>query len=266
MRRLLVTILLTLAATTAAASELRETIDRTFDVRPGATLSVDNVNGRVEVNSWDQPKIRVRAEKKAEGRDGDDVKQAMAEMKVDIMARPDGVSVKTTEPDKALGFLDAVFGHHVNRSVHYEITVPRNANLKLETVNGGVYVDNVNGSLNLDTTNGKIQVARCSGSIDASTTNGGIQAELLSVTAGKSMRFETTNGHITVVLPSTFAAEVDASTTNGRISTDLPVLTRTFDKNTLRGTVNGGGGAILRLRTTNGGIDIKSKNPQQASR
>jgi len=258
MRKLLVTIFLSLAAMAANAAELHETIDRTFDVRANPSLSVDNVNGRVTITSWDQPRIRVHADKSANGWDADDVKQALREVKVDIQGRPDGVVIKTVEPDKNFGFLDFLFGHHVNRNVTYEVTVPRSTNLNIETVNGSVHVDTVNGILKLETTNGKIEVARCSGSVDASTTNGGIHAELLSVTPGKSMSFETTNGHITVVVPPTLAADVDAETTNGGISSDLPVATRETDRNTLRGTINGGRGGTLHLRTTNGGIDIKS--------
>src|SRR5438046_2522602 len=100
MRKLLVTIFISLAATAASAAELHETIDRTFDVRSGASLSLDNVNGRVTITSWDQPRIRVHADKSATGLDSDDVKTAMRELRIDIQARPDGVAVKTIEPEK----------------------------------------------------------------------------------------------------------------------------------------------------------------------
>lgn len=259
MRKLLVTIFITLAASAASAAELHETIDRTFDVRPNATFLLDNVNGHVTVTSWDQPRIRVHVDKSADGWDSDDVRAALREVRVDIQARPDRVSVKTVEPNKSFGFFDFLFGHHVSRNVTYEITVPRLTNLDVGTVNGGVNIDAVTGQIRVETTNGKIEVQRCAGSVDASTTNGGIHAELLNVTPGKSMTFETTNGHITVVVPPSLSADVDASTTNGRISTDLPVTTRVFDRNTLRGAINGGRGGLLRLRTTNGGIDIKTR-------
>ena len=259
MRKLLVTILILFAASAAAAAELHEALDRTFDVRPNATFALDNVNGRVTISSWDQPRIRVHADKSASGWDADDVRKSLGELRVDIQARADRVVVKTIEPDKSFGFLDFLFGHHINRSVNYEITVPRMTNLDVETVNGSVRVDAVTGEIKVETTNGKIDVERCAGSVDATTTNGGIHADLLTVTPGKSMTFETTNGHITVVVPPSLSAGVDASTTNGRISTDLPVETRVFDHNTLRGTINGGRGGLLRLRTTNGGIDIKTR-------
>src|SRR5690349_1393723 len=66
MRKLLLiaTLLLTSAA---SAAELSETIDRTFDVRPGAKVVLSNVNGRITIGSWDQPRVRVVAEKEVDG-------------------------------------------------------------------------------------------------------------------------------------------------------------------------------------------------------
>jgi DUF4097 and DUF4098 domain-containing protein YvlB len=115
----------------------------------------------------------------------------------------------------------------------------------------------VTGRLQLDTTNGRIEVARCSGSVAASTTNGGIEAELMTVAKGQELRFVTTNGRIEVALPGDLGADVDADTTNGAIRTDLPIATTHLSRNSLRGTINGGG-TVLRLRTTNGGIQIRA--------
>ncbi|HEX9406111.1 MAG TPA: DUF4097 family beta strand repeat-containing protein, partial [Thermoanaerobaculia bacterium] len=73
-------------------------------------------------------------------------------------------------------------------------------------------------------------------------------------------RLETTNGRITVALPKSVAAILDAATTNGGITTDLPLTTtETRQHSALRGMINGGGTAELRLRTTNGSINIEAR-------
>jgi hypothetical protein len=61
-----------------------------------------------------------------------------------------------------------------------------------------------------------------------------------------------------VTVPRSIAARVDASTTNGSINTELPVTLSSTSRHALRGTINGGGGE-LRLRTTNGSIDIRAQ-------
>ena len=252
-------VLLLLAALPLAAAELSETVNRTIDVRPGAQVVLSNVNGRVTVSSWDQPRVRIVAEKQVKA-DSDDVAEVLRELRVSIQPRDGGVVVDTHYPRRNEGvasIFDWLLGDDVHAEVEYEITVPRNMNLDLSTVNGSIRVTSVAGKHDLDTTNGKIEVVRCAGSVDASTTNGGISAELTQVARGQNLEFETTNGRIQVTLPRDLAVDVDASTTNGSIESELPVTTTRMSRNSLRGAINGGGTA-LRLRTTNGGIDIRA--------
>jgi hypothetical protein len=259
MKKLILTLALTLAAAAAPAAELTETIDRTFDVRPGAQLRLSNVNGKITIASWDQPRVHVVAVKSARG-DRADLPRYMKELRVEMQARDGGLTVSTVQPknDDGFGFLEWLVGDHVNGQVQYELTIPKTMNVNVDNTNGTISLTDVAGHFELETTNGKIEVDRCSGSIDASTTNGSIDAELIRVTKGQPLRFETTNGRITVALPKDVALDVDAGTTNGSISTDLPVETRTIDSNSLRGTINGGG-TRLHARTTNGGIAIKTR-------
>lgn len=260
MRRLaLFATLLLLVPAAAAAATLTETIDRTIDVRPGANVVLSNVNGKITVGAWDQPKVRIQAFKEVKA-DRDEVAQVLRELRVDIQPRDGGVVVMTHYPRRSEGLssiFDWLLGENISANVRYEVTVPRRMNVKVGNTNGGIYLTGVTGDLRLDTTNGKIGVAGCAGSVEASTTNGGIDAELVSVAKGQPLRFETTNGRITVTLPRDLSADVQADTTNGAIQTDLPVATTRLDRNSLRGTINGGG-TPLRLRTTNGGIEIRA--------
>jgi hypothetical protein len=262
MRRLLVAVAFLLIAAGAAADQLTETIDRTFDVKPGANVILTNVNGHITVGSWDQSKVRVVARKEIKA-DDDRLAEAMKELRVDIQQRDGGLVITTKQPQGNDGWA-ALFswlaGDHVEAQVKYDITVPRSMNVSVENTNGGIDTKDVTGKMNLETTNGRIEVAGCAGSLDASTTNGGIRAELVKVTKGQPLEFETTNGRIEVTLPSNLALDVDADTTNGAIKTELPISTTHFGRNSLRGSINGGG-TKLRLRTTNGGISIQAGKP-----
>lgn len=245
--------------TAAGAAELSETIDRTFDVRPGANVVLTNVNGNVTVTAWDQPRVRVIARKSVDA-DRDDVQQALRDLRVEMQQRDGGLVITTKYPKHnggAASIFDWFTGKHVDAQVKFELTVPRSMSLDLENVNGAISVTDVAGKHALETTNGRIEVARCGGSIDASTTNGAISAELLTVAKGQPLRFSTTNGRISVTLPPTLAVDVDADTTNGAIRSDLPVTMTRTSENSLRGSINGGG-TPLRIRTTNGSISIKA--------
>lgn len=267
MRRLF-TILVVLVALqgVAFAETLKEVFDRTYDIRAGGHLSLDNTNGRVTVKAWDQQRVRIRAMKEVSSRDTGEARRAMGEFRIQVQPDGAGIRVDTIYPKRrGDSVFDWIAGSNVNATAEYEVSVPRALNLDIRTVNGGVFVADVSGELDLETTNGKIDVSRCAGSVDAETTNGGIRVELLQVAKGRSMRLETTNGRITLLLPSNFGASVDASTTNGSISSELPMTVARKTRNSLRGTINGGG-ADLKLRTTNGGIEIESAPARSASR
>jgi DUF4097 and DUF4098 domain-containing protein YvlB len=254
-KRTLLSLLLAIVATAASAGTLRENVDRTFDARAGASLTLSNTNGSVTIHTWDQPRIRVQAEKIVECSDDKVARTAMKEMRIDLTPHDGGLAILTQSPREGTSIWDLFTGSHANASVKYDITVPRSMNVDVDNVNGGVYLSDLRGKMNLETTNGRIEVTNCAGKLDAETTNGSNRAQLTAIDAGQPMSLETTNGRISVALPETVAARLDASTTNGSIRTEFPITTNRGEKNVLRGTLNGGG-ADVRLRTTNGSIEI----------
>lgn len=254
MRRIILSLIVTIVfAGVVQAQRLQEPFDRTLEVRAGTAVSIDNVNGRIVVTTWDQPRVRIHAIRKAESR------EALDKLSIDVRQNAGGLSIETRMPKKndGGGFLDFLFGNDGNSSIDYDVTIPRSMDLKVENTNGSITASDVAGAIELSTTNGRIESIRCAGSINAGTTNGAIRAELVRVAPGKPMKFETTNGSITLLVPPSFAANVSAETTNGSIRTDLPVTTKSFSRRELRGTLNGGG-AELGLYTTNGSIEVRS--------
>lgn len=257
-KKTLALVALSLIASVAGAATLEETFDKTYAVRPGSHFALENTNGRITIRSWDKASIRVVGEKRVESRDADAAKKVFAELRIEPSLTSDGLQITTHYPRRSEGFFDWVAGTNISMNVDYEITVPRSTNIDVENTNGSIDISDVRGSARVSNTNGHIEMLRCAGDVDAETTNGHVKAELSDVTAGKSVRLETTNGRITVAVPRTINARLDASTTNGRINSDIPVTTTRAEKTSLRGSINAGG-PELRLRTTNGSIDIQAK-------
>lgn len=242
----------------AEGATLQGTFDRTFDVRAGALFALDNENGRITVSAWNQPRIRVHAVKRVESRDPGEAKKVFDALSIVPTLTGGGVRIETKAPKRNDGLFDWIAGTSVNMTVTYEVTVPASMDLQIDNTNGAIEISGVNGSMRVSTTNGRVECRSCAGDIDAETTNGPVLAELAHVNPTKSVRLESTNGRVTVVLPKSLGAQLDASTTNGSIDTDLPVRAMERRSNTLRGTINGGG-PQLRLRTTNGSISIEAR-------
>jgi DUF4097 and DUF4098 domain-containing protein YvlB len=258
-KQILITLAIVALAMTASAATLHETFDKSYEVRAGQSFSLENTNGHITVRSWDQPRIRIVAEKRVESRDADAAQKAFSELRVEPSMTATGLRVLTHYPRRGSdSVFDWLAGTNISMTVNYEVTVPRSMNVDLDNTNGGIDVSDVRGSMHISNTNGHIELLRCAGDVDAETTNGHVKAELSEVTA-KGVRLESTNGRITIALPKAIAARVDAATTNGRINTDLPITTTRFEKTSLRGTINGGGTFDVKLRTTNGSIDIQAQ-------
>lgn len=261
-------------AAAAEAATQRKTLDHTYPMRPGGKLVLENVNGNVKIEPWDRDEVLVRAEKVVKTGSDADAKRVLDLIKIMVDSKPDRLRIETQLPKRENGLLAWLSGRHLDMKVEYRIQVPReldldidNVNggvsvtgvhggLELETINGGIDLTDAAGTLRLETVNGGIDVVGSSGSLSASSVNGAINAELTEVGDAADMSFSTVNGGIDLRLPRSARASIEASTTNGSIETDLPIQVEgKRTRRRLEGDLNGGGRKI-ELSTTNGGIDI----------
>lgn len=124
------------------------------------------------------------------------------------------------------------------------------------TSGGSIALARVGGNVVARTSGGNIRIEDATGAIDASTSGGSIQARLSSQPAGDS-RLSTSGGGVTLTLANGVALDLDAHASGGGVRSDVPVtVTGTFDGDTLRGQINGGG-PKLTLRSSGGGIRVK---------
>lgn len=153
-----------------------------------------------------------------------------------------------------------------NWSVSYEILVPRNTNLSLTAHNGGISIKSVDGNLEFATTNGGVNLADLSGTVKGRTTNGGVNVSLTGNSwKGSGLEVVTTNGGVNLTVPDGYAAQFETGTTNGGFKSDVAALTvQTEDdkggwqrSKRVVASMNGGG-APIKVVTTNGGIRIGS--------
>lgn len=149
-------------------------------------------------------------------------------------------------------------------SVSYEIHVPRATNLKLTAYNGGIGISGVEGNLEFETHNGGVSVSDVAGNVKGRTTNGGLSVKLSgSSWKGSGLDVQTTNGGVSLSLPENYAARIETGTVNGGFKSDINALNIEQDekgrpRNKRISTDLNGGGALIRVITTNGGIKINS--------
>jgi hypothetical protein len=226
-------------------NELRE-----LNLPASGKLDVDGArNGGISVKGENRSDVLVRACVQAWG----STDEAARSLASSIRINTSGV-IKGDGPEE-------------NWSISYDIRVPRNTNLNLKAHNGGLAIKSVDGSMDLSTSNGGISVYDAAGDVRGRTTNGGVSVNLVgNGWKGSGLDLQTTNGGINLSIPSNFAANVEAGTVNGGFSSDIPELNVTTDDQKGYGhgrakkinTTLNGGGANIRLVTTNGGVRISS--------
>ena len=238
-----------------STSELRE-----MTVAATSRLEVDGArNGGISVKGENRSDILVRACVQAWGSSEEAAKSLASSVRINT-----GGVIKADGPGDDYG--------KSNWSVSYEIRAPYNSNLSLRASNGGIAVKGISGSMDLSTTNGGLSVSDVAGDVKGRTTNGGISVSLVGAGwKGSGLDLQTTNGGVNLSLPSSFAANVEAGTVNGGFSSDFPGLQVEKNDNNHYGpqpkkvnaSINGGG-ANVRVVTTNGGIRISSNDKKMA--
>lgn len=125
----------------------------------------------------------------------------------------------------------------------------------LRTSGGSLNFDGVTGDVDAETSGGSISARRGKGKLRVHTSGGGIRIE----DATGSVDASTSGGGIDVRLAADKGFDIDARTSGGGVSTDFAVPRRPGeDRNVLRTAVNGGGPLVI-LRTSGGGINIHTR-------
>lgn len=233
------------------------TVDQSFALSPGGSVSLENINGDVTIEVWDRDEVRVHAVKTASSPELLDL------LKVEIDATSDAVRIETDYPSSR-DLRDEGHDHDARERRHmkveYTLTVPRFAVIDdVDLVNGNLLVVGVQGGAEAETVNGNIVIRESEGAMALATVNGGIELYLDRLAASEQAELETVNGSIDLYLGSSIGADIRAESVNGTLSNDLgmAVSKGKYVGSSFKGSV-GGGGARVDLETVNGSIKVHS--------
>lgn len=245
---LLVTSLFAVAFARADDYRFKEPFQKTGAFSANGSVTLENVNGDVEIRTWDKNEIRIEGEKSA--RTEEELKAV--ELTMDVSESRAAIKVRLP---RRLG--SWFFGSTIRASVRFTLTVPATAALdRIATVNASVSVDGPRGKTQVETVNGNIHALNLGGNARCRTVNGRINATFATIAGGQDSSFETVNGSVTVALPKNAGVALRTSVVNGHVDCDFPLtLTGSSGRRHLSGTI-GDGRASLQAETVNGGIHI----------
>jgi DUF4097 and DUF4098 domain-containing protein YvlB len=213
----------------------------------GGVITVDaSPNGGISIKGWDRAEVLVRAQIRTSAASDAEARDLARQVNVQTA----GAQIRSDGPKG---------DHDRSWSVSYEVFVPARSSANVKTVNGGININDVVGSLEFQTVNGGVNLKRVGGSVRGQTTNGGLNIELAGDhLEGQGMEVKTTNGGVNIVVPQNFSAQLEAETRNGGIHTDTPAIVPASNRPERHVSMAlGRGGAMMKITTTNGGVNIK---------
>jgi len=150
------------------------------------------------------------------------------------------------------------------------------SDVALSSSGGGVEVRDVGGSARLRSSGGSVVASGVRGDLEASSSGGGVRVtgaggEVVASSSGGPVKVEfapgngrggsigSSGGGVEVRVDPAAALDIDAHSSGGGITCDLAVTVRgKISRSSLRGQLNGGG-AVLKLRSSGGGIRIEER-------
>jgi DUF4097 and DUF4098 domain-containing protein YvlB len=225
------------------SSRFKEDFHYTYDLKPGARLSLENMNGSVEIVGWEKASVDVSGTKYAA------TEEILKDIKIDAQNSPEALRIRTVPPGGIRGSYGARYVLRVPRELELEKIVSSNGSVRVEdikgsahlrtsngavkvlrskgnyevqTSNGSVELSDPSGSVIARTSNGAIRADGVQGSLDLSTSNGSITAQLAKPEAGRVVKLESSNGSINLSMDSCQNNEVRATTSNSSITVRVP--------------------------------------------
>jgi DUF4097 and DUF4098 domain-containing protein YvlB len=235
---------------------------KTYNVEHAPQLRVDTSDADIRLDTWDQNKIEahVVTERWKIGEDG-----------IKILERQtgDAVEIEVRFPHRNYVFDVG------QRRVLIEIHMPRVGKVALRTGDGRISVNHLKGEMDFYSGDGRLEVDDVDGNLRAHTGDGSIRVggrfDSVDVTSGdgrvslmvrpgsrvaSAWDVRTSDGSVSLEIPSDLAADLDLHTGDGHITMNLPLTVEgKFNNQDVHGKLNGGGNRLV-VHTGDGSITV----------
>jgi len=162
--------------------EITKTEERTFDFNAGGKIQVIGDAGFIRVESWDKNEVYLRYTKRAWDSSRRSAEKRLEELQVEINDEPGQLSIRQTPgfEEHHFNFFDLFdpdrwsHSRHASR-IEFELKVPRQCHLILESDEGDITVRQIEGEVQANSDEGNLALENLSrGEVTAETDEGEI--------------------------------------------------------------------------------------------
>ena len=252
-----------------AANSLRlvERETKTFTVSGTPDLNMSNFDGYITVRGWDRQEVQFTISKRAA------TDQQMRLIRTTVNQNGSSIHFSSNfDDDHSRSEGDIGF---VNATVSVEVNVPRGSTLRLNTGDGRLEVEGINGSMTLTTGDGRIDVRNSHGRLTARTGDGRIDVENfegdVDANTGdgriyldgrfSGVNANTGSGSIMLAVPSDFSATIETNA-EGVDNDGLPLTEESNSAGRMKRWKIGQGGKVFTLKTGEGRVFLRRAGAQ----
>jgi len=263
--------------------------EKRFTIAGAPELKLTTFDGAIEIHAGGDAKtVIVEIEKRGP------TQESIDQLKIETKQDGNRIEIEVKKPSREI----VAFGiGHMSPSAKLIVTMPRDGNITARSGDGSIRIDDVHGTLDLHTGDGSVKARDVAGKIKVSTGDGSVTLDsadgdldidtgdgsvsvsgklgivklhtsdgsiTLRADSGTAMKddwsLSTGDGGVVLYLPKDFGADLDANTGDGSIRNELDITTDSggeSGRRSLRGKL-GAGGKMLRIRTGDGSIRLKS--------
>ena len=195
---------------TAVYAEIEDTIEKSFSVRPGGTLTIDTKRGSIEVSGTSGNTVEVTVIREVKTSSRDSAQEVLDKFPVTFEHRGDSVIITadTTEKNNLKKFWNDLTK---KLRVRFIVKVPEIYHVDLRTSGGSIQVESLEGHILAKTSGGGLTFDHIIGDIRGNTSGGSIKIGDVDGDA----QVDTSGGSITI---DRARGQVDAHTSGGSIT------------------------------------------------
>jgi len=259
--------------------DLDRDFDVSFDETPrGATVKIKSRGSiRRLFGGWfenDHTRITIQVPTKTDARlstSGGSVRVSRLTGVVDIRSSGGSLDVDAVEGNVNGGTsggsirMRDVHGNVIANTSGGSITMTNiRGTLRADTSGGGISIVDVSGELRASTSGGSVDVRDAGGRVDASSSGGGVTVRFAPGNSSGGV-VSSSGGSVRAEIDPGAKVSIDAHASGGSVNSDVPVTIQgKVESDSLRGDMNGGG-PLLRLRSSGGGVRISASAQSQRS-
>lgn len=188
---------------------------KTFDLKAGATIRVEGINGHVDIQtSADTKTTEVVVKRTA------DNPSSLRRRDMTIEQTSEGLLVRSKQ--NHVGLWEHLFGKDPKEEV--TIKTSRDIALALKGINGRVNTGDITGALEVRGVNGRVETGNAGDSAEVAGVNGSISVGLKQL-GEHGARFSGINGGIEIRLALGLNADLRARGMNGRVVSEVSDVT-----------------------------------------